>query len=193
MKLNGLVLAGGKSVRMKQDKSMVLWYDKPQRYYLANLLGNFCDQVFISCRTVQKDEIDHRYQPLVDIYDNIGPFGGVLSALDYDHDCGWVVVACDLPLLDSSSIAYLISQRDTALMATAYENPADGLPEPMVVIWEPAAYPLLLSFLQEGGSSLRKILVSNQIKLVKPLNPEILTNVNTPEEAMKVRSLLAKD
>lgn len=192
MKLNGLVLAGGKSVRMNQDKSMVSWHGKPQRYHLADLLGNFCDQVFISCRTAQKDEIDPAYQSLTDIYDNIGPFGGVLSALDHDHSLGWIIVACDLPLLDSNGIADLISQRDTGLMATAYENPADGLPEPMVVIWEPAAYPLLRSLLQEGSSSLRRILTSNQIQLVKPLHPEILTNVNTPEEAKEIRIVLTK-
>ena len=56
--LNGLVLAGGKSVRMGYDKSSIQWHGKEQRYYMADLLKQICKDVFISCRKKQKDEID---------------------------------------------------------------------------------------------------------------------------------------
>jgi molybdopterin-guanine dinucleotide biosynthesis protein A len=185
--LNGLVLAGGKSVRMHHDKGMIPWHGKAQRYHMADMLNAFCKEVFISCRIAQKEKIDSQYLSLQDQYTDIGPFGGVLSAFQKNPFSAWLVVACDMPLLDSAGIAYLLTQRDPAVLATAYENPEDGLPEPLAAIWEPAAYPLLLSVFQNGSTSLRKILLKNEIRCVKPLRPEILTNINTPEDAAKIK------
>ncbi|MEP6951744.1 MAG: NTP transferase domain-containing protein, partial [Ginsengibacter sp.] len=48
--LNGLVLAGGKSERMGYDKGMIVWHGREQQYYLADLLKNLCEEVYISCR-----------------------------------------------------------------------------------------------------------------------------------------------
>jgi len=47
-KLNGLVLAGGKSLRLGTDKGKINWHGNEQRYYIAELLQKFCDEVFIS-------------------------------------------------------------------------------------------------------------------------------------------------
>ena len=44
-KIHGLVLAGGKSIRMGHDKSVINWHGKEQRYYIADLLEKFCDEL----------------------------------------------------------------------------------------------------------------------------------------------------
>jgi molybdopterin-guanine dinucleotide biosynthesis protein A len=49
-RVNGLVLAGGKSVRMGKAKDLLHWHGKEQRYFAADLLAPFCDEVFISDR-----------------------------------------------------------------------------------------------------------------------------------------------
>lgn len=48
--VNGLVLAGGRSLRMGRDKGAIAWHGKPQREYAADMLKNLCGEVFISCR-----------------------------------------------------------------------------------------------------------------------------------------------
>ena len=48
--LYGLVLAGGRSTRMGQDKSLISYHGKAQREYMADLLGQWCSRTFISCR-----------------------------------------------------------------------------------------------------------------------------------------------
>ena len=52
--LNGLVLAGGKSIRMGFDKANIKWHAKEQQYYIADLLKEVCENVFISCRPGQE-------------------------------------------------------------------------------------------------------------------------------------------
>jgi len=190
--LNGLVLAGGKSERMGFDKGAVNWHGKEQRYHAAELLKSFCSEVFISCRQDQKPDIDARYAALADTFTGLGPYGAILSAFREKPDCAWLVVACDLPLLDEKTIKHLTDNRDTAAIATAYQSAFDDFPEPLITIWEPKSYPALLSFLAQGYSCPRKVLINSEINLLRAPDPEALTNVNTPEEADRVKHILQK-
>ena len=191
--LFGLVLAGGKSKRMGFDKGSIKWHGKEQRYYMADLLGGVCNEVFISCRPEQQHNIDHQYKTLADSYPVVGPYGAILSAFKEKPDVAWLVIACDLPLLDTATLQYLIQHRDTASIATTFESPFDQLPEPLITIWEPTAYPVLLSFLSEGLSCPRKALIRSgtNVKILTPPNPQALMNANTPEDAGKVKEILA--
>ncbi|SKB61034.1 molybdopterin-guanine dinucleotide biosynthesis protein A [Soonwooa buanensis] len=189
-KINGLVLAGGKSVRMGTPKDALQWHGKEQRYFAADLLKAFCDEVFISCRQDQLTDFDSNYQALTDTFLQMGPFGGILSALRTQRDKAWLVVACDLPLLDNDSLQFLIESRDPEKAATTYESPFDGLPEPLITIWEPKSYLLLLHFLGLGNTCPRKVLINSDTLILKPQNPDALMNVNTPEDAQKAQNFL---
>lgn len=189
-KINGLVLAGGKSVRMGKAKDLLQWHGKEQRYFAADLLTPFCDEVFISCRQDQLENFDPSYKALTDTFLNMGPFGGILSALRSQRDKAWLVVACDLPLLDPKSLEFLVQSRDSEKAATTYESPFDGLPEPLITIWEPKSYPLLLNFLGIGNTCPRKVLINSDTLILKPDNPDALMNVNTPEDAEKAQRIL---
>lgn len=191
-KLNGLVLAGGKSQRMGNPKDKINWHGKEQRYFAADLLAPFCDEVFISCRQDQLENFDPNYNALPDTFLNMGPFGGILSALRSQRDKAWLVVACDLPLLDEKSLEFLIENRNIEKAATTYESPFDGLPEPLITIWEPKSYPLLLNFLGSGITCPRKVLINSDTLILKPGNPDSLMNVNTPDDMVKAQEILRK-
>lgn len=187
--LNGLVLAGGKSMRMGFDKTLIEWHGKEQRDFMADTLKAICNDVFISCREEQQQEITN-YQTIADTFTNLGPYGAILSAFRQNPDAAWLVAASDLPLLDAATLQYLKDYRNTSSIATTFESPHDGLPEPLITIWEPKAYPILLSFLAQGYSCPRKVLRNNDVTVIKAQHPEKLMNVNTEEELMKAKALL---
>jgi molybdopterin-guanine dinucleotide biosynthesis protein A len=185
--LNGLVLAGGKSMRMGYDKGAVSWFGKEQRYHVADMLKPFCQEVFISCRQEQKQQIDINYNVLEDTFTGLGPFGAILSAFREQPDRAWLVVACDLPLLETDTFKLLVSQRNISSIATAFNSPDNEFPEPLITIWEPKSYPVLLTFLAEGYSCPRKVLINSDVNLLQVPNPDALTNVNTPEDLERVK------
>jgi len=185
--LNGLVLAGGKSERMGFDKGAVSWFGKEQRYYMADILKPLCSEVFISCREDQRQQIPVTYNILPDTFTGLGPYGAILSAFRSQPDSAWLVIACDLPLLNTDTIEYLIGRRDTSKIATAFNSPYDEFPEPLITIWEPKSYPILLAFLSQGYSCPRKVLINSDVKLINAQNPDTLTNVNTPDELERVK------
>lgn len=188
--INGLVLAGGKSERMGFDKGGVNWHGKEQRYHMADIMKPFCKKVFISCREDQQPEIDDSYLTLADTFTGLGPYGAILSAFREKPDSAWLVVACDLPLLSEKTLKYLVDNRDSSSVATAFQSTVDDFPEPLITIWEPKSYPVLLSFLSQGYSCPRKVLINSDITLLNAPNPDELTNVNTPEDMERVKLML---
>lgn len=188
--LQGLVLAGGQSQRMGRDKGGIAWHGKEQRYYMADLLKEVCKEVYISCRPEQQPEINNSYKTLPDTFTGLGPYGAILSAFREQPEAAWLVVACDLPLLDLLTLQQLTEQRNSAAIATTFESPHDGFPEPLITIWEPKSYPVLLSFLSQGYTCPRKVLRNSHISLLKPQHPNALLNVNTPEELEQAKQLM---
>jgi molybdopterin-guanine dinucleotide biosynthesis protein A len=190
--LNGVVLAGGKSARMGQDKGSMNWHGVKQREYIADLLSNFCSETFISCRDEQQIT-DTTYPLLLDAYTGIGSYGAILSAFQKNSNAAWLVVACDLPLIDEATLEYLISNRNKNAIATTFESPHDGLPEPLITIWEPAAYTHLLELLDEGYTCPRKALMRHtDVSILKAPAPNVLMNANTPEDKITITQIMAK-
>ncbi|RYU92589.1 molybdopterin-guanine dinucleotide biosynthesis protein MobA [Mucilaginibacter terrigena] len=189
--LNGLVLAGGKSARMGFDKGTVNWYGKEQRYHMADLLKRHCDGVYISCRDVkQQQEISADYLSLPDTFTGLGPYGAILSAFREQPDSAWLVIACDLPLVDAQVVQHLVDNRNTATIATAYKSDYKDFPEPLITIYEPKSYPVLLQYLAQGYSCPRKVLINSDITLLQAPQPNALANVNTPEELERIKRIL---
>jgi len=192
--LYGLVLAGGRSVRMGEDKGSISWHGKPQKYYMADILADICDDVYISCRADQESTINAPYKALVDSVDAGGPIAGILSAFARFPHVAWLVVACDLPLLTLEVLKELVQHRNPLLHATAFRSPSDGLPEPLIAIWEPSVYPFLKVHLSSGGKCPRKFLINNydSVLIFDNQSPQSLLNANTQEEKKIVSLLLGR-
>ena len=189
--LNGLVLAGGKSQRMGKDKGLIEYHGKAQREYMADLLNGFCETTFLSVRQGQSIPATN-YSTIEDQFLGLGPFGAIASAFLKYPNHAWLVVACDLPLLDQTTLQHLVAHRNTSTIATAFNSPVNEFPEPLIAIWEPKSYPILLQFLTQGYSCPRKVLINSDVHLLDAPNGEKLMNVNHPEELEKARTLISK-
>lgn len=179
----GLILAGGKSSRMKKDKGAIDYFGKSQTAHLYELISPFCQETFVSCRDDQKNLPHLKRFPLVkDQFLDVGPMGGILSAQKLHPNASWLVVACDLPFLNSETIKDLIEKRNPYKNGTCYLNPQRGWPEPLCSIYEPKSYHRLLQFMGLGYSCPRKVLFNSEVKKLKLNDHKSLRNINHPEE-----------
>ncbi len=190
--LYGLVLAGGKSTRMKKDKSLLEYHGKKQVLYCFDLLGQFCDQVFISSRKEQSRLVAYKNFPQIhDVFVGIGPLGGILSAMIRHPEAAWLVLACDLPFVRESTIKTLIKKRNFSKMATAYRSTYEpNLPEPLCAIYETKALFQLLQFLAQGIQCPRAILCRCDTQFITQTRSTSLDNVNSPQEYREALSLI---
>ena len=179
--LNGLILTGGRSTRMGQDKSQLIYHGKPQREYLTNLLRPYCQQVFWSVNERQAIELAgsaHAY--IVDAFDWPGPLNGILSAFNHDPKSAWLVVACDMPLLSKRSLDALAQGRNAAKLATIFYDSDGRLPEPLLGIYEPAFKPIIQQAVANLQYSPRQLLQQNDSQLLTAPDIRELTNINDP-------------
>ena len=187
--LYGLVLGGGRSERMGQDKATLDYHGKPQLQHAFELLSSACEEVYVSCRPGQT------FGDLPTMPDqilNAGPLGGILTALR-NSQVAWLVLACDLPFVTKATIAELAAGRDPFRFATAFVSRHDGFPEPVCAIYEPKALHRLLHFFGLGYNCPRKALINSRIALRTPRIPEALDNINTPKELAAARAILSSD
>jgi len=177
---------------MGRDKGAIQWHGREQRYYMAEMLRDVCSRVFISCREEQKNEIDARFDTITDNVEGTGPIVAILSAFNKYPDVAWLVVACDLPLLNMDTIHHLIGHRDRRAFATTFRSPFDNLPEPLVAIWEPVSCALLRAQVAEGLRCPRKALIRNpgNVVILAPPDPDVLLNTNTPGDVDRVLEIL---
>ena len=180
--LYGLVLAGGKSSRMGEDKGLIEYHQgQPQRMYIYNLLSSLCEKAFFGLRLDQKTEAGEL--PLIIDNENYqGPFKCLHAAHDAHPLQAWLVVACDLPFITEDTLRKLIRERDRTKVATAYYQPEQDYPEPLVAIWEPEGLRLAKIYASSGNNSPARFLKGANYKKVTPDKKEELMNVNRPED-----------
>jgi molybdopterin-guanine dinucleotide biosynthesis protein A len=149
-RLFGLVLSGGKSVRMGQDKGSLIYTElgrtEDQRQVTARLLEKNCEQVFISCRKEQLSLVPAGFEAILDSENAVdseagevqGPAAGLIAAHHRFPDVAWLVLACDFPLATEDAVSQLTRERNPDLYATTYVHKTGHI-EPFFTIWEPKA------------------------------------------------------
>ena len=190
--IKGLILAGGRSTRMGTDKGKIDYHGKPQREFMADILRGVNIDPHFSIRAEQATEFKNNENLIPDTFLELGPFGAILSAFREDPNAAWLVIACDLPLLDAETLEFLIKNRNPSKIATTFRSPEsiEGFPEPLITIWEPKSYAILLQFMAQGISCPRKVLINSDTHVINALLPEALMNVNTVDDKKKVVGLL---
>lgn len=183
--LLGLVLAGGQSQRMGQDKSEMIYpalSPLPQYLRLLQDLEACGLSSYISCRSDQNKKKVLSQQIIPDQKDLVGgPGVGILSAHLQFPKAAWLVIACDFPWLGKMQIEELISARCPNGLSLATEN-KDQILEPLFAIWEPETLKLFLEEFSKGNKSPQKVLQLSNCEILKIKDLKALTNINTVAE-----------
>lgn len=189
--LSGLIICGGKSLRFGSDKSLIKYYDIPQREYLYKLLSKFCDNVYFSINASQAVNFNSTYKTIIDEkeYGDAGPMSALLSMWKKFPDVSLLVTGCDYPFVNENVLKILLTNR--SYEATCFVHADGKLCEPFLSVYENSFYKTVLENYSNGNLSLSKILAVSNVKTVLPPSDLTLKNVNTPEEYSEVKKMLS--
>ncbi len=176
--VQGLVLAGGKSIRMGTDKGTLNFFGKNQRDVAIELLEINKLKTYLSVRGEQEINIENK---ITDKLIGLGPFGAICSAFQENPNVAWLVMATDLPFVNDEVIQLLLKHRNPSKAATTIKGKDKQFPEPLITIWEPKSYTLLLNYLAQGYSCPRKVLINSDVEIIE-IDDDFIRNVNTPED-----------
>jgi len=182
--LRGLVVAGGRSERLGRDKAAVELDGHTLLERAVAALATVTADVRVAVRPDQLEEPLRRGFRLVpDAGAGMGPAAGILAAHVAEPAAAWLVLACDMPRAGAAVLAALAAGRDPARAATAFRAAADGLPEPLCAIYEPATLAAFRRHVAAGGSpSPRGWLAAADTRLLDAPDPGALGSINTPED-----------
>jgi molybdopterin-guanine dinucleotide biosynthesis protein A len=181
--LFGLVLAGGRSTRMQRDKAGLEYVGKPQLTRAMELISPLVERAFVSVRAEQqRDPQRAAYDTISDLHSDLGPLAGIQAALRTHPDHAWLVLACDLPFLEETTLRHLIAHRAADRLATAYRSQFDGLPEPLCAIYEPGSLAALETWIAQGERCPRGWMARADVELLALPEAHALDNVNTAAE-----------
>ncbi len=186
--LTTIVLAGGQSTRMGQDKALLAINGE-------SLLQRTTDLALAVSRAVLVVTAwPDRYQNIV-VSDcrwvidrrNEGPlvaFAQGLTVVETD----WVLLlSCDLPNLDAGTIAGWIEDLDTIPPETiAYLPQGEKGWEPLCGFYRSTCQESLQHFINGGGRSFQRWLQTQAVAVLAVADPAVLANCNSPEDWQRV-------
>lgn len=105
-KINGYILAGGKSSRMGTDKGLMHFHGKPMIVHVIEQLKPAVDKIVIVSNNPEYEKFG--FEVVTDLIKNIGPAGGIFTALSHTDTEKNVMVSCDMPFIKTEAVRFLI-------------------------------------------------------------------------------------
>ena len=175
--LYGLVLCGGRSTRMGEDKSFIAYHGKPQCYHIYEMLQEFCKEVFISCNAEQSHLINKNFKTLEDqkAHENKGPATGVLTAFNAYPEKNFIVIGCDYPLLTRAEIRHFLASIPPASVAAAFYDHQEECYQPVIAWYSSEAG----AALKKSQASLKQLLQDTNAYKHTPLDMSSLISADT--------------
>ena len=183
--ITGVILAGGKSSRMGQNKALMSLGGKRLVDRVVEVMRNMFDALLMVTNT--PDVYADLGLPMApDVWPDKGSLGGVYSAIYRVATPYCLVVACDMPFLQAAGLRYLITQ-----MANYDVVVPDVLGELQTLhaIYSKACLQPIERRLETNRLRIVGFFPDVRVRTVtaselEPYDPELLAfqNLNTPEE-----------
>jgi molybdenum cofactor guanylyltransferase len=190
----GIILAGGHSKRMGQDKALLPCPGNEQISFveqLATLLLSACSEAILVARDASQATVYARYVPspariVTDKIPDTGPLMGLYSGLCAIQSSHALVTAVDTPFLQASVISYLLSKAlDEQLLIPIVND----LPQVLLAVYPQTILTIIEEQLHAGRRDPRALLQVAKVHFIneeqlRPVDPQLrsFVNINTPEE-----------
>ena len=179
-----VVLAGGKSRRMGQDKAF-LPLEKGD--FLSTVCGHFqqWEERLLSVGTRIPPDC-HGFTPIPDLVLDRGPLGGIYTGLTACRSSPLLVVGCDMPFFSEELGRYLIhacqEKGDQACVLTGRE----GKLRPLGAVYAKTALPAFMRQIHSQDFCLLTVLRQLSVRVIAleetGFEERELININTREE-----------
>ena len=202
--VTGVILAGGKSRRMGQNKALLQLGDSPLIAHVIRRMRLVTDELLLI--SDNHAEYAHLDLPMhSDSVPDAGALGGIYTGLTYASHDAVLCVACDSPFLQPELLSYLVSvlgEYDAVMPYTYQTHSSDNAEaqitlQTLCAVYSKRCLPIIERMLNEPD--LRVHALQERANILT-LAPEIwktydaeghsFFNVNTPEDFEKAQTLV---
>lgn len=179
---NGYILAGGKSSRMGTDKGLILFEGKAMIQYVIEQMQPLFSNLVIVSNNPEYEKFGLEVIP--DLIKNIGPAGGIYTALSHSDTKLNFIVSCDMPFITQETIAYIFKYTDESQIILLEHQ---GIIGPLFGIYSKDCEKIWLECIQQKTYKLREMISNFKLKTIPIENNKIFKesffkNINTKDD-----------
>ncbi len=182
----GVVLVGGSSRRMGEDKAALVIDGRSLAQRAADSLATAgADPVIGVGRAPGSLDLP----TIADVFPGEGPVGGIIAALRWSPAPILMAVACDMPDIDPSGVSLVVDRlRATPSAAAAIAIDHTGRRQYGHGAWRDAALPRLETAFAAGARSIRAAIADLVVVDVEGVSPVSFADLDTPADLTAYRA-----
>lgn len=178
MTVTGIILAGGKSTRMGQDKAFMQWKGKSFLQHVIDAALPICDAVIISG---DQPELQNFGLPVInDLRKGEGPVTALTSCFRRVNTDVALVLSCDVPQIRPADLEHLINSHQSEIDVSLYTY--SGRQMPLVAVYNRSAFSLFEEALLNEQRKLFDVLSKLDVQEVAFTGNHGLQNINTTKD-----------
>jgi molybdenum cofactor guanylyltransferase len=191
LEISGIILAGGKSQRMGEDKAFIKIGEKP----IIETIIDLFQKVFKETLIVTNRKDSYLYLKVgvyEDIFPEQGALGGLYTGLFRSNSFNSFVAACDMPFLNKRVINYVCQQADG--YDVVVPRTEDGF-QPLHALYSKRCLGPIETILMEKKTRIVDLYPLVRVRVVDfrefvSVDPEMqsFVNINTPEELNRLKN-----
>ncbi|MDP6908259.1 MAG: molybdenum cofactor guanylyltransferase [Flavobacteriales bacterium] len=177
--ITGIILAGGKSSRMGQDKGLIPLNGKPMIQHIIDPMAKICSRILIVTGNPMYGMFG--FELVADEAPDYGPVIGILSGLRISNTERNLVLSCDTPYITFDLLKELALKADDADVVVASSNL--GI-HPLISTYNKSCIPTFEQAVAKNEHRLQTVLESCIVKKfnVSPSDEALLKNINSKED-----------
>jgi molybdopterin-guanine dinucleotide biosynthesis protein A len=190
------LLAGGKSSRMGADKGIIPFMGKPLFQYILDQVHDLSEDIFLITNQ-PGSYTGSAYPTFTDKIPDIGALGGIFSALSFSKNELCLVLACDMPYINTRLIRHLLTEAKDYDVVIPQLEPEKL--EPFRAIYRKSCLPHIEAAIGSGERRAIAFLAKVKTKqlplpILQHFDAELETflNINTPEDLVEIEALVHK-
>lgn len=183
--ISAIILAGGESKRIGENKAFLKLGSKKVIEHIRDILLLHFDEILISSNNTSDFEFLN-LKIVEDIFKNHGPLSGVHSGLVNSKTEKNFFISCDLPLIDSQSIHFLINNSYDAEITLPVIN---DYPLYVCGVYSKSVIPAIEAMINENDNnpSLKRLIKKVNTKLMNIeaqsfFDEKVFVNMNSKED-----------
>ena len=183
--ITGIILSGGKSSRLGEEKGLAAFNGKPLVSYAIEVLRPISGKLIISANNQIEEYEKYGYDVVQDEFSGVGPMGGILACLKKSESRFNLILSCDTPFISTALYEYLLKSAEYYQVVVPKH---DGFIEPLCSIFATNVLWELQNSMERGSYKMRDFFDKVNFKAIdiSPelsfFNEDLFVNINTPKQ-----------
>ena len=197
--VTGVILAGGRSRRMGENKALMRLGDEPLIAHVIRQMESVTDELLLI--TNEPNLYTTLKLPMyADILPDMGALGGLHTGLTYAANSAVICVGCDMPLLQPNLLSHLttlLGDYDAVVPCVEVVDRSTPVLQTLSAVYSKRCLPVIDEMLAAGELRVHALYDRIGARIVEPhewqaFDPQGLSffNINTPEDFEKANKYI---